>query len=128
MALIRPITNASNIQYVYLGLGNSTSGNVTIPKGRYKILTFDSDNYQGYASGTYYFHIKIGDTASTRKIGVSGSNLTIISEGTNITNGSSLNDLDFVAPIIEMSADGSVTFSTVTSSSYHSIMIILIPA
>lgn len=127
MALIRPIPNASNIKYVYLGLGNSTSGNITIPKGRYKILTFDSYNYQGYASGTYYFNIKIGTTASTRKIGVSGSNLTIISEGTDITNGSSLNDLDSVAPIIEMSDDGSVTFSTVTSTTYHSIMIILIP-
>lgn len=128
MALIRPIPyDAGNIKYVFLGLGNATNGNVTIPKGRYKILAFNSDNLQGYASGTYYFDIKIGATASNRVIGVSGSNLTIVSQGSNITNSSGLNDFNSVAPVIEVSEDSAVNFSTTATMLYHNIMIILIP-
>ena len=128
MALIRPIPNdASNIKYVLLGLGSSTSGNVTIPKGRYKILAFTKHNYAGYMSGIYYFHIKIGTTASDSVVGIAGSNLTIISTGTDITNSNDLNDFNSVAPVIEMSADGNVTFTSGVSESYHTVMVILIP-
>ena len=130
MALIR--TNGGgaavrNVKYVVLGLGNaSTSSAIALAKGKYKVIALDDSTLSGYASGSYYVHFKIASAAAAHAIGVSGA--TITNEGETVTDSRAFQDFDSVAPEIELSSDGNVTFSTVSSATYKMITVILIPA